>query len=290
VFADELGETALSTQQFNAGPSAVEALFGGALDATYIGPNPAINAFVRSKGQAVRIIAGATSGGAFFVVKPEITDAAGLRGKKVASPQLGNTQDVALRAWLASQGLKTDAQGGGDVSVVPQDNAQALEAFRAGQIAGAWAPEPWATRLIQEGGGHVLVDERDLWPGGQYPTTVLMVRTDYLKQHPDVVEGLVRGHVEATNFVNTRPAEAQKLVNTALARITGKGLSDDVITASWRNLVFTTDPAASALRKSAQDAATFGFLDRDTKLDGIYDLTVLNKVRKSRGIPEVQGQ
>lgn len=291
-FTKNLGENVkLETKIFNAGPAAVEALFSEALDATYIGPNPAINAYVRSKGEAVRIIAGATSGGAFFVVNQDINSAADLRGKKVATPQLGNTQDVAARGWLKAQGLNTTPTGGGDVSIVPQENAQTLEAFRAGQIAGAWAPEPWATRLILEGKGKVLVDERDLWPGGRYVTTHLVVRTAFMKEHPDVVEQLLRGHVEATAYVNNQPAEAQQVVNDAIARITGKGIAPEVLTASWKNMVFTNDPIASSLRKSADDAAAFGFLDKSgINLDNIYDLRPLNVVLKSAGNQEVSLQ
>src|SRR5262249_3902740 len=158
IFADYLGKNVtVKTSTFNAGPAAVEALFAGALDATFVGPNPAINAFEQSNGTAVRVVSGAASGGAALVVKPSIATGADLKGKKDASPPLGNTQDVALRSWLASQGLKTDTAGGGDVSVVPQDNAQTLDTFKSGKIDGAWVPEPWATRLVQEGGGKVLV-------------------------------------------------------------------------------------------------------------------------------------
>jgi NitT/TauT family transport system substrate-binding protein len=292
IFARNLGDNvSLETATFNAGPAAVEALFSGAIDATYIGPNPAINAYVRSKGEAIRVISGATSGGAFLVVKPEINSAQDLRGKKVASPQLGNTQDVALRSWLKQQGLKTDVQGGGDVSVMPQENAQSLESFRSGLIAGAWVPEPWATRLVQEGGGKVLVDERDLWPGGAYVTTHLVVRTKFLSEHPDTVAALLRGHVEANALVNAQTAEAQRLVNGVIERITGKAIAEPVITAAWRNLVFTNDPIASSLRKSADDAAAFGLLDKgNVKLDGIYDLGPLNEALRGSGNPEVQVQ
>ncbi|MGD9893690.1 MAG: ABC transporter substrate-binding protein [Dehalococcoidia bacterium] len=292
IFARNLGDNVtLETATFNAGPAAVEALFSGAIDATYIGPNPAINAFVRSKGEAIRVISGATSGGAFLIVKPEISNAQDLRGKKVASPQLGNTQDVALRSWLQEQGLKTDLQGGGDVSVLPQENAQSLESFRSGLIAGAWVPEPWATRLVLDGGGKILVDERDLWPGGAYVTTHLVVRTAFLSEHPDAVARLLSGHVEATAFVNAQPAEAQRLVNDVIERITGKAIAEPVITAAWRNLVFTNDPIAASLRASADDAADFGLLDKGkVKLDGIYHLGPLNEVLRQSGNQEVQVQ
>ena len=156
-------------------------MFADAIDITFIGPNPAINAYAKSNGEAVRVISGSTSGGAFLVVRPDINTAQDLKGKKIATPSLGNTQDVALRAWLKSNGLATDTAGGGDVSVVPQENAQTLETFIAGTIDGAWVPEPWATRLIQDGGAKVLVDERDLWPDGKYVTTHLLVATKFLR-------------------------------------------------------------------------------------------------------------
>jgi NitT/TauT family transport system substrate-binding protein len=277
IFARALGADTLKTQTFNAGPAAVEALLSGAIDATYIGPNPAINAFAKSHGEAIRIISGATSGGAALVVAPTITSAAQLRGKKIASPQLGNTQDVALRSWLADHGLKTDAQGGGDVTIVPQENAQTLETFRAGAIDGAWVPEPWVGRLVLEGGGTVLVDEKSLWPGGKFVTTHLVVATTFLKQHPDVVRRLLEGQVEANAFVNDHPEEAQQLVNAGIEKLTGRKLADATIRAAWRNLTFTNDPVESSLRTSAAHAEAVGLLE-DVDLDGIYDLRLLHEV------------
>jgi NitT/TauT family transport system substrate-binding protein len=289
IFAEKLGpDVTLAPSAFNAGPAAVEAIFNGAIDATYVGPNPAINAFAKSNGEAIRIVSGATSGGAYLVVNPSISKAADLKGKKIASPQLGNTQDVALRSWLKANKLSSDAQGGGDVSVVPQDNAQSLEAFKTGAIAGAWVPEPWATRMIQEGKGKVLVDEKTLWPGGRYVTTQLMVRTGFLKDHPDVVQHLLEGQVAATDFINANPAEAKSLVNQGIQKLTGKAIPQGVIDAAWPNMTFTNDPIAASLRKGAADAISVGLLDGKTKLDGIYDLTLLNKVLKAAGKPEVQ--
>jgi NitT/TauT family transport system substrate-binding protein len=289
IFADKLGSNVtLTPQTFNAGPAAVEAIFSGAIDATYIGPNPAINAFAKSHGEAIRIISGATSGGAYLVVNPSITSPAGLKGKKIATPQLGNTQDVALRSWLKANKLSADAQGGGDVQIVPQDNGQALEAFKTGTIAGAWVPEPWATRMIQEGKGKVLVDEKTIWPGGEYVTTHLIVRTAFLKAHPDVVRHLLEGHVAAVDFVNANPAESKTLVNQALQKLTGKTIAQGVMDAAWPNMTFTNDPIASSLRKGADDAKAVGLLDAGTKLDGIYDLKLLNEVLKAAGKPEVK--
>ena len=288
-FAEKLGsDVTLQTSSFNAGPAAVEAIFSGAIDATYIGPNPAINAYAKSGGQAVRIISGATSGGAFLVVKPGITKPADLKGKKIGTPQLGNTQDVALRSWLKANKLSSDVQGGGDVSIVPQENAQNLEQFKLGTLAGAWVPEPWATRMLQEGKGTVLLDERTLWPEGKYVTTHLMVRTAFLKDHPEVVKHLLEGQVAATDFVNANPAEAKTLVNQGLQKLTGKPIPQGVIDAAWPNMTFTYDPVASSLRKGADDAKAVGLLDASVKLDGIYDLTLLNEVLKAAGKPEVK--
>lgn len=288
TFEKALGDNVtLEPVPFSAGPAAIEALFSGAIDATYIGPNPAINGWATSKGTALKIIAGSTSGGAGLVVKEGINTAADLKGKKIATPQLGNTQDVALRAWLASHGMATTAEGGGDVHITPQSNSQNLETFVAGQIDGAWVPEPWATRMIQEGGGHVLVDERDLWPNGQYVTTHLIVRSEFLQQHRDVVKRLIQGLLEATDYVNNSPADAQTTVADSIAQITGTGaMASSLLAPVWSNLTFTVDPIAASLQKSADDQQALGFID-DADLTGIYDLSVLNEVLREAGRPEV---
>ncbi|HEY6568972.1 MAG TPA: ABC transporter substrate-binding protein [Candidatus Limnocylindrales bacterium] len=274
---------------FNSGTSAVEAMFADALDITYIGPNPAINAFAKSNGEAVRVISGSTSGGAFLVVKPEIASAADLRGKKIASPSLGNTQDVALRSWLKEQGLSTDTAGGGDVSVVPQENAQTLETFQAGTIDGAWVPEPWATRLIQEAGAKVLVDERDLWPEGKYVTTHLMVAKKFLDANPEVVKRILAANIEAVDEVNADPAAAQATVNTEIEKFTTKKLGTDLLAAAWKNLVFTVDPIASSLGKSATDAQALGLLKDPGDLSKLYDLTLLNELLQASDEQPVKG-
>src|SRR3954468_3716621 len=264
IFGQALGtDVTLQPKSFNAGPAAVEALFSDALDATFIGPSPSITAFTRSHGDAVRIISGTASGGAALVVKPTINSPADLKGKKLASPQLGNTQDVSLRAYLSTQGLKTDTQGGGDVSILPQDNAQTLDTFRAGQIDGAWVPEPWVTRLVQDGGGKLLVDERSLWPQGRFVTTNLLVSTKFLSAHPDTVKALIQGLSNSIDAMKADPAAAQKSPNDAIAAVTGKPLSASLISASWNNLEFTLDPLADTLQKQATDAKKLGFIDSD---------------------------
>jgi NitT/TauT family transport system substrate-binding protein len=284
TFAARIGR--VETQVFNAGPAAVEAIFAGAIDAAYVGPNPAINAYVKSKGDAIRIVAGATSGGAQLVVKPGITSAADLRGKTLATPQLGNTQDVALRAWLKANGLKTDPQKGGDVTIAPQENATSLDLFKKGEIAGAWLPEPWASRLVLDGGGQVLVDEATLWPRGTFVTTHLIVATPFLEDHPDVVRKLLEAHVETTDWIVKNPAEAKTVVNAALERLTTKKLAAAVLDRAFSHLTVTYDPVATSLVASATHAAEAGLLAKPD-LAGIYDLRPLNAVLAAQGRPAV---
>jgi NitT/TauT family transport system substrate-binding protein len=293
LFADALGsDVDLRLSTYNAGTEAVEALSTGSIDATFIGPNPAINGYAASlgdnEGGVLRIVAGTTSGGASLVVAPDIASAADLEGKTLATPALGNTQDVALRAWLKEQGYATDETGGGDVKITPQENADTLTTFQEGQIQGAWVPEPWATRLVQEGGGKVLVNEADLWPQGQFVTTHLVVRADYLKEHPANVKALIDGLLDSIDVANGDAATAQKLTNDGIEKITTKRLPDDTIAGAWANLTFTPDPVASSLEKSKDDAVDVGLLD-DVDLDGIYDLTILNQELAARGQPEVNG-
>ncbi|MGW0072507.1 ABC transporter substrate-binding protein, partial [Streptosporangium sandarakinum] len=286
LFAKHLGSTKLTTSTFNAGPAAIEAIFSGAVDATYIGPNPAINAWAKSKGKAIKIIAGAASGGVSLVVKPEIKSVEDLRGKKIATPQLGNTQDVALRYWLQQKGLKTDTKGGGDVGIVPQENSQTLQTFATGDIDGAWVPEPFASRLVLESKGKVLVDERDLWPDKQFVITHLIVRQDFAAEHPETVRQLLEGHVEANAAIEADPADAAKTVNAALAELTGKPLKQEVLDRAFANITFTDDPIASSLTASADHAIKIGLL-QPVDLNGIYDLLVLNQIHKAKGRPEI---
>ncbi len=277
VLAGALGSTRLRTQTFPAGPAAVEALFAGALDAAYLGPNPTINAFVQSRGEAVRIVGGATSGGASLVVRPGISDVAQLRGARIAAPQTGGTQDIALRQFLTGHGFAVDRGGRGDVTVLAQDNPVTLSAFAAGHIDGAWVPEPWASRLVLEAGGSVLVDEKDLWPGGRFVTTHLVVRTDYLRAHPQTVRALLEGSVEANRQLNADPATARPVVNSALERLTGRPLPAATLDRAFSSMVSTDDPVASSLASSAEHAVAAGLLG-EVDLRGIYDLTLLREV------------
>ena len=288
-FDSALGSAvSIETHTFNAGGDAVTAILSGSVDVTFVGPNPTTNAFVQSHGQAIRVIAGATSGGALLVVSPSITSPSQLRGKKIADPQLGGTQDIALRWYLKRQGFNTSVTGGGDVSVVPEDNSQTLNAFKQGQIDGAWLPEPWASRLVVEAGAKVLVDERDLWPDGKFVTTNLVVSTQFLRDHPKRIKALLEGLVQATDFINSNPAEAQSLANAAVAEITGKKLADGVVSAAWPHMAFTLDPLASTLKASADHAHSLGLL-ANANVSGLYDLTLLNQVLAAHNQPAVTG-
>jgi NitT/TauT family transport system substrate-binding protein len=289
TYEDVLGENVtLETTTFNAGPAVIEALFAGAIDASYIGPNPAINGYVQSGGDALRIVAGATSGGALLVVRPDagISEAADLANKKIATPQLGNTQDVALRKYLLDNGLGAQ-ESGGNLQVIPSANADTLNLFKQGDIDGAWVPEPWATRLIQEAEGVVLVDERDLWPDGAFVTTHLIVSKDFLEEHPGTVKKLIQAHVETTRWINDNPEEARQLVNQGIEAATGAGIPPAVIDAAWENIEVTYDPVTSSLFVSADSAKELGFID-EVPDENIYDLTLLNVVLNESGLSEVQ--
>jgi NitT/TauT family transport system substrate-binding protein len=278
LIAKDLGATKLTTQTFNAGPAAIEALNAGAIDATYIGPNPAINSYVKSNGQSISIIAGAAAGGAQLVVKPGINSAADLKGKTLASPQLGGTQDVALRAWLGKQGFKTSTDGSGDVAINPTENAQTLKLFQDGKLDGAWLPEPWASRLVLQAGAKVLVDEKDLWEKGEFVTTVLIVNKKFAAEHPATVQALLKGHVESVDWLNAASAaEKATVLNAGLKAAAGKALPADVIDRSLKNIVFTTDPLAGTYEKLLQDGVDAG-TTKQADINGIFDLTALNSV------------
>lgn len=275
---------------FNAGPSAIEAIFSGALDMTYIGPNPAINGYVRSNGEAVRTVAGATSGGAALVVRQDagISKAEDFHGKRIASPQMGNTQDVALRAWLKAHGMKTIDKGG-DVQVIPVANPDQLTLFLKKQLDAAWAPEPWASRLVHEANGRIFLDERELWPGGQFVTAQLVVRTKFLNENPDLVKAWVRAHVELTDWINGHLPEAKAILNAQIQRETGKALPKVVLEDAFARLTVTYDPLRTALLQAAQSAFQAGFLGRQMPdLSNLYDLKLLNEVLAEKGKKPIQ--
>lgn len=286
LFAEALGDVDLKTEIFNAGPAAIEALSAGAIDATYIGPNPSINTFIQSGGESAHIIAGATAGGAALVVRDGIDRPEDLRGANIATPQLGNTQDVALRSWLADEGFETSTAGGGDVSITPTENAQTLTLFQQGQLDGAWLPEPWVSRLVVEADAHVLVDEADLWKGGAFPTTVLLVRAEFAEEHPDVVEDLLEGHVASVAWLEEQADQAPAVINDALEEATGKRLSDEVLARALENVTFTVDPHAEAFATLVDNGLAAG-TQKEGSIDGLFDLRALNALLETDGLPLV---
>ena len=287
TFRRALGESAtLQAHVFNAGPSAIEALFAGQIDLTYIGPNPAINGYVRSNGEALRIIAGATSGGAALVVRGDsaITSPTDFRGRRIASPQLGNTQDVALRRWLQQQGL-TLRERGGTTEVIPVANPDILTLFRKKEIDAAWVPEPWGARLVHEAGGRVFLDERALWPQGRFVTAHLIARTAFLAAHPEIVSRWLDAHVELTRRLANDAPGATRALNAEIEHLTGKAFPAAVLTDAWSRMTITWDPIRESLAPSADAAFRLGFLgDRPPHLDGIYDLELLNRVLRKKGL------
>jgi NitT/TauT family transport system substrate-binding protein len=291
TFEKSLGSgVKIEWKTFNAGPAAIEALFAGALDMAYIGPNPTISGYIRSNGEAVRVIAGAASGAAALVVRNDagIQKPADFHGKKVASPQLGNTQDVALRSWMRANGLKSTDKGG-DVQIIPLANPDQLTLFLKKELDAAWAPEPWATRLIREGNGRLFLDERTLWPGGQFICANLIVSPRFLRDHPDVVKNWLRTHVELTEWINSHPDDAKKILNSQIQKETGKALPDAVLQESFSRLQVTYDPLRNSLLTSAKAAFEAGFLGRQMPdLSNLYDLSLLNQVLLEKGKKIIQ--
>src|SRR3989440_875818 len=292
TFQSDLGsKVKLEPKIFNAGPAEIEALFANEIDLGYVGPSPAINGYVKSHGQALRIIAGAASGGALFIVRPgaNIQKAKDLANKKLADPQLGGTQDVSLRYYLQQNGLKT-VDKGGNVQIIPTDNPTILTLFKQGKIDGAWVPEPWATRLIVEGNGRVLVDERTLWPDGKFVTTNVVVRKAFLDAHPDLVNKFLQAHVDTIQYILSNPDSAKNIVNAQIKLITGKALPSKEIDMAYNNLDITYDPLSSTLQESANRAFALGFLgSTNPNLTGIYYLGPLNQILASKGLASISG-
>ena len=293
TFQKDLGDNVeVKTFVFNAGPSAMEALFAKQVDVTYVGPNPAINAYVVSQGKDLRIISGASSGGAVFVVRNDsgIQSTKDFANKKFASPQLGNTQDVALRKYLLDNGYKTK-ENGGNVEVVPAKPADILTLMLKKEIDGAWVPEPWGARLIKEANARLFLDERDRWPpNGQFVTSNIVARTDYLQNNPDVIKKLLAAHVDETEWINSHKEEAIKAFNVELKKLTGQAIPEDQLRGSLARLELTYDPIKLSLFQSANSAFDIGFLGKTRPdLSGIYDLKILDEVLSEKGLPTVGG-
>jgi NitT/TauT family transport system substrate-binding protein len=289
-FQTALGDNVeVTTQIFNAGPSAIEALFANQIDVAYIGPNPAINGYVQSNGEALRIISGAASGGAVFVVRNDsgINSSQDLANKKFSSPQLGNTQDVALRKYLLDNGYKTK-ENGGNIEVVPAKTADIVSVMIKKDIDGAWVPEPWGAKLIKEANAKVLVDERDLWPNGQFVTAHIIARTDYIERNPDIIKKILEAHIDMTSWINDNTDEALQIFNAELNKLMGQTIPEDEFREGISRIELTYDPIKESLFKAANDAFDIGFLGKTRPdLSEIYDVKILNEVLKERELQEI---
>jgi NitT/TauT family transport system substrate-binding protein len=287
-FSKALGKNVkLEIHPFSTGTEEGTALLAGQLDAAYVGPNPAIKAWQTSKGKLIKVISGAASGGAALVVKKGITSPDQLKGQKLATPSLGNTQDVALRYWLKQQHLTTTQSGGGNVPITPvTPNSAAVLQFKSGQLAGGWEPAPYDIEMVQDG-GHVLVNEASLWPKGQFVTTNLVVTQKFLADHASVVNGLLKGQIQANDYIHSNPSGAQAAVNKELTSLLGKGLDPSVLSAAFKEITFTNDPIASSLAADAQHAVSVGLLTPVDNISSLYDLSPLNAQLKAAGQPQV---
>lgn len=276
---------------YNAGPSAMEGIFTRSLDLAYVGPNPAINAHLKSRGEEIRIVAGSCSGGAALVIQPDgrIQTDADFKGKKIATPQLGNTQDVACRAWLMAKGLKITLTGG-DAQVIPTANPDQLTLFARKELDAVWTVEPWVSRLVLEAGGRVYLEESSLWQetGGRYVTTHLVSSTRFLRERPELLKKWIAAHVELTQWIHDHPEEAKKILNAEIREETTQALPTATLDRAWQRLEITYDPVRASLLKSAADAHRIGFLKDRPDLSRIYDLRLLNEVLRQRGLPEVK--
>jgi NitT/TauT family transport system substrate-binding protein len=280
-FKSALGSAgSVSPTVYSSGTEETTAILAGQLDAAYVGPNPAINSWEKSNGSAIKVISGVATGGAAIVVKSSVTGAAQLKGASLATPSLGNTQDVALRYYLKQNGLATTATGGGDVLVKPTTpNSDAVLEFQSGQIAGASEPAPYDVEMVQDG-GKVLLNE----PGS---TTLLMVTQSFLSAHPTVVEDLLKANLQALDLIKSNPAKAEADADAEYASYTGKSIKPALVAASFKQIDFTADPDESSITTDAAQAVSLGLLKEPVSLSGMYDLTELNSLLKAAGQPAV---
>lgn len=290
TFEQFLDDANVEYKVFNAGPSAIEALFTDQVDIVYVGPNPAINGYMRTHGEGLRVIAGATSGGVLFVARADsgIESPEDLQGKRLVAPQYGNTQDISLKSYVTENGLKL-AEYGGSVFVLSAKGPDTVILFLKKEIDGAWVPEPWGTILVRDANGRIFLDERDLWPDGEFATTLLVARSEFLEEHPALMRRVLEAHVETTLWMNEHPEEAEKIVRAQLREIMGQELPEGVIHESFSRMEFTYTPMKFSLFKFAERAYDLGMLGRDRPdLAGIYYAAPLNEVLLERNLPIVE--
>jgi NitT/TauT family transport system substrate-binding protein len=289
IFEDALAPTTVDVTYFNSGSDAGTAVLSGSIDATYIGPGPATSLYLQSDG-GVAIVSGVTAGGASFVVRKDagIDSAEDLAGKRIAVPGLGNTQDVALRTWLHEHDLRARDEGG-DVSVAAVDNPELVGLFRAGHLDGAWEPEPYPSLLIAEGLADPFVDEAELWPDGEFVTTVLLVNSTYMEANPGVVADLVTANVEAVQLIQDDPESAKAAAQAGLIKAGAPSLDQAVVDTAWDNLTFTWDPVAPSLVQGAANAYSLGYLDTEpSAMTELFRLDHLNDVLTGLDVPLIQ--
>jgi NitT/TauT family transport system substrate-binding protein len=282
-------EIAIKPEVFGSGPPLIEALFANQIDLAYVGPNPTINGYVVSDGKALKIISGASSGGTVFVVRNDsgIKSIKDFGNKRFATPQVGNTQDVALRKYLLQNGYKTNDEGG-NVEVISAQISDIFTLMLTKQIDGAWVPEPWGTKLVKEANGRIFLDERVLWPQGKYITANIIARTDYLRDNPETVKKFLGAHIDETNWISSHKSEAMDIFNGQLKALTGHIMNPDELKQAWSRIEFTYDPLKPTLLKSANDSLKIGFLRTPPNLTGIYDLTLLNTVLEQKHLQPIK--
>lgn len=277
IFSKNLEGTEIETRLFDSGPQVIESMFANSIDVAYVGPGPAINGFLQSKSQEIQIISGAASGGVSFIVNPksQIKTAEDLDGKRIAAPLIGNTQDISLRTYLYENGLKP-ADKGGSVYVFNLENPEIYTLFAKGDIDGAWVPEPWASRLVLELGGTRLFNEESLWPQKQFVSVVLIAKSDYLKNNPEIVSKWLSAHTETVNWINENPDQSKIIFNQFLKDTLGKSLKDEIVNEAFSHMQITTDPNIDSIKTFAERAYSVGYLGRHGyNLDGIFHNTKL---------------
>ena len=278
-FEKAVAPVKFTTKTFNAGPSAIEAIFAGEIDVQYIGPSPALNGFAKSRGEGVRVISGAAANGVLIVAGANsgINSLADLKGKRVATPQLANTQDVAARHYLRTKMGQENLD-----NVLPVPNAEQSALLSRGQIDASWAVEPWASRLVAEAGGRIIGREEELWPQGQFSTTIIITTPKFLNEHPEVIEKLLKVHMDWTKQLQDKPDESVAKLEEALFTLTNKKLPPGVGIAAFKNIVFTNDPLAFTFDVFSQWSFDLGFSKTKTNVSKLVDTTILDRLRASK--------
>ena len=273
TFENQIGNnTVIEPILFDAGPQVIESIFAGSIDIAYVGPGPAINGFLKSEDHNVKILSGAASGGASFIVHPDskIDSVADFPGKRIAAPQIGNTQDISLRSYLSENGLKP-AEKGGSVIILNTPNPDIYTLFAKGDIDGAWVPEPTATILVQQLNGTRLFNEESLWPENKFASVLLIAKEDYVQQNPEIINKWLEAHKQTVDWINSNPEQTKTIFIQFMKKETGKSLSEKLVDESLSNLEITSDPIVSSIHTFAKRADSLGYLGRHGySLDGIF--------------------